>query len=256
MFLENCEILENINIGSNQFLMRVKSFKSSKIAKAGQFYMLKLKNGINILRRPISLHYVDKTNCILEFYYEAKGSGTKEISRLKKGDIIDIQGALGTGFSVDVEKKTCVIIGGGMGIAPTKLLLEQIKCKNRVIFIAGARTKEGLNILKNIDLNNIQTFLVTDDGTYGEKGNVITILKRILKEENIDMIQSCGPQKMLEGIVKLANEKQIYCEVSLEERMACGVKACVGCSIKTVDGMKKVCHDGPVFNSKIILEIA
>ena len=95
----------------------------------------------------------------------------------------------------------------------------------------------------------------SDDGSLGEKGNVISVLSRVLADEKIDMVQTCGPHKMMEAVAETSLKAGVFCEVSLEERMACGVKACVGCAIKTLDGMKKVCHDGTVFDSKIIVDV-
>ncbi|MEG2220119.1 MAG: FAD-binding oxidoreductase, partial [Cetobacterium sp.] len=127
MFLEDCKILENYQVSENYYLMKIESNKASQHSKAGQFFMLKVKNEIRILRRPISLHFVDKDKNILEFYYEVKGGGTKEFSSLEAGEVINIQGPLGKGFKTDVSGKKCVVIGGGMGIAPTKLLINDLK---------------------------------------------------------------------------------------------------------------------------------
>ncbi|MEG0135151.1 MAG: dihydroorotate dehydrogenase electron transfer subunit [Cetobacterium sp.] len=255
MFLEDCKILENYQVSENYYLMKIESNKASQHSKAGQFFMLKVKNEIRILRRPISLHFVDKDKNILEFYYEVKGGGTKEFSSLEAGEVINIQGPLGKGFKTDVSGKKCVVIGGGMGIAPTKLLINDLKKNNEVIFIAGGRDKNAIEILKNLDLEGVKTYITTDDGSAGEKGNVISALCKVLEENKIDMIQTCGPHKMMEAVATKAQEAEVFCEISLEEKMACGVKACVGCSIKTLDGMKKVCHDGPVFDSKIIVDV-
>ncbi|SJZ42071.1 dihydroorotate dehydrogenase electron transfer subunit [Cetobacterium ceti] len=255
MFLENNEIIENKYVGDRYYLMKVKSNKSWEKSKAGQFFMLKNKNEMLILRRPISLHNVDRENQILEFYYEVKGKGTVEFSNMKVGETINIQGPLGNGFTTDVENKTVVVIGGGMGIAPTKLLINELKEKNKVIFIGGGRDKGAVKILENLDLDGVKVIVTTDDGSEGIKGNVVTALKEVLQNEKIDLIQTCGPQGMMEAIGKVALENNIECELSLEERMACGVKACVGCSIKTLDGMKRVCHDGPVFDGKIIVDM-
>lgn len=255
MFLENCKILENKKIGFNYYLMKIKCDKSSNSLKAGQFYMLKLKNEARILRRPISVHYVDREKNVLEFYYEVKGGGTKEISTLSKDDMIDVQGPLGRGFSTDMKEKNCLLVGGGMGLAPLKLLIEELKLgQNKIILVAGARDKEALNIMENFNLENVEVYITTDDGSLGEKGNVLPVVSKLLEEKNIDIVQTCGPSKMMMSVANIVEKKEVLCEVSLEERMACGVKACVGCSIKTVEGMKKVCHDGPVFDSKIILK--
>ncbi|MGL5798053.1 MAG: dihydroorotate dehydrogenase electron transfer subunit [Cetobacterium sp.] len=255
MFLEDCKVLENYQVGEDYYLMKIESKKASQHSKAGQFFMLKLKNEIRILRRPISLHYADKDRNILEFYYEIKGGGTKEFKELEAGDTLNIQGPLGTGFTTALKGKKCVVIGGGMGIAPTKLLISELKKENEVIFIAGGRSKGALNILENLELEDVKTYITTDDGSLGEKGNVVSVLNRILQEEKIDIVQTCGPHKMMEAVAETSLRAGVFCEISLEERMACGVKACVGCSIKTLEGMKKVCHDGPVFDSKIIVDV-
>ena len=126
MFLEECKIIENVKISADKFLLKVKSEKSFKCVKAGQFFMLKCDS---YLRRPISVHYVDKN--ILEFYYQVKGNGTKYLSNLKKSDSINIQGALGNGFETNINNKNLLLVAGGMGIAPFKLLINNlIKNKN------------------------------------------------------------------------------------------------------------------------------
>ena len=129
MFLEDCKVLENKQVFGTYYLMKLKGEKSINVARAGQFYMLQCKGQGTILRRPISLHYIDKEKNIIEFYYEVKGLGTQEFSRLKEGDTLNLQGPLGNGFTTDVKDKTIVVVGGGMGIAPIKLLIERLKEK-------------------------------------------------------------------------------------------------------------------------------
>ena len=142
-----------------------------------------------------------------------------------------------------------------MGIAPMKLLIESLSEKNNVIFICGGRNAESVKILENMNLEGVETIITTDDGSVGRKGNVTGPLREILSERKIDGVYTCGPHIMMEFVAKTAEEFGVYCEVSLEERMACGVKACVGCSILTNQGMKKVCHDGPVFDSRIVIDV-
>ena len=254
MFLENCEILENRLIAGENYLMRVKGDKTVKAAKAGQFYMLQCKNSIYFLKRPISLHYVNKEKNELEFYYEVKGGGTKDLASMKVGEIINVQGPLGTGFTTDIANKELLVVGGGMGMAPMKLLIESLSKNNKVTFIAGGRNSIAMEIMSNFDLNNVETFITTDDGSVGTKGNVIVKMEELMKSKKFDMVFTCGPQKMMEAVAKTAKKFDTKCEISLEARMACGVKACVGCSIKTKFGMKKVCHDGPVFDSETIVD--
>ncbi len=255
MFLEDCRVLENTHVGGNYYLMKLKGEKVIESSRAGQFFMLQCKNGATLLRRPISLHYINRKENVIEFYYEVKGKGTKEFSCLSEGDFINIQGPLGHGFTTNVEGKTIVVVGGGMGIAPTKLLMESLSEKNTVIFICGGRNADSVKILKNMNLENVETIITTDDGSVGTKGNVTGPLREILQSRKIDAVYTCGPHIMMEFVAKTAEEFGVYCEVSLEERMACGVKACVGCSILTNEGMKKVCHDGPVFDSRVVIDV-
>lgn len=253
MYLEDCIVESNIKVSEKYYLMRVKSEKMIEKTKPGQFFMLKLKNEIRILKRPISIHYVDKENKILEFYYEIKGEGTKEFSKLRKNEVINIQGALGNGFNTDIKNKKCIVIGGGMGIAPIKFLAKKLMVENEVIVLLGGRDKESIKITKNFQGMDIK--IATDDGSVGRKGDLVEYLEEILKTEKVDFIQTCGPHKMMEKVGEVAMRNSIPCEISLEARMACGVKACVGCSIKTKSGMRRVCHDGPVFMADEVVEV-
>lgn len=256
MFLENCEVTANINIAGNMFLMKLKGDKSISKTKPGQFFMIQPKNGRFFLRRPISIHYVDENKNELEFYYEIKGHGTNDLACVKEKDIINVQGPLGNGFDTHIKGKNVMVVGGGMGIAPMKYLIENlIKKENRVTFIAGGRNKATLKVLSNMSLEGVTLCLTTDDGSKGSKGRVDGKLKELVKNNTYDVIFTCGPEKMMESVANIAHENDIECQVSLEARMACGVKACVGCSIKTKVGMRKVCHDGPVFDSKIIVDM-
>ena len=259
-YLENVKISENKHVGSGNYLMSIISTNivdGFSYPKAGQFYMLQLKNQIHILRRPISLHSVNHKTGKLEFLYKVLGKGTEELSSLVEGDIINIQGPLGKGFDIIENSENIIIVGGGIGLAPLKQLVEELIKKNgnkKITFIAGGRDKNVIQLLKNFNLDDekIKMIICTDDGSVGEKSNVIEILKKNLNDnKNIDIIYSCGPHKVLEIINEIANKKNIISQISMEERMACGVGACVGCSIETNEGMKKVCYDGPVFYSSI-----
>ncbi len=250
MFLQDAVIIENRESGDKKYyLLRVKVEKGLQESKPGQFFMLQCKDGSRVLRRPISLHYADRESGVLEFYYEVVGKGTKEFTLLNKGETINVQGPLGHGFDIDVEGKNILVIGGGMGIAPLKYLIEELKSKNNLTFIAGGRDSGALNIVNNISLNGFEVLETTDDGTRGRKGNTVELMKEILGEKNIDIIYTCGPHGMMKAVAKVAEANGIRCQVSLEERMACGTGACMGCSIETINGMRKVCKDGPVFES-------
>lgn len=252
MFLEDCIISDNIQICSDKYILRVKSKESYKYSKAGQFFMLKSNT---FLRRPISLHYIDDD--ILEFYYQVKGKGTEYLSTLKKDDIISIQGPLGNGFDTEVKNKKILITAGGMGIAPIKLLIEKLINNNSITLIMGGSNESAIKIIKRFDTSNIDLYITTDDGSVGDKCNAVDKTKELLKEKSFDIIYTCGPTVMMSALIKIANEKNILCYASLEERMACGVNACLGCCIELKDDkngyvLKKVCYDGPVFDAKLL----
>lgn len=253
-WVENAVIIENKKLAEGYYIMKVKSPKIAEVAVAGQFSMLQPKNEIRILRRPISIHSVDKTLGEMEYYYEVLGGGTKEFATLSEGDIINIQGPLGKGFDLNVEGKKVVAVGGGLGIAPLKELLVQLKDKNEVLHIAGGRNEKHLSILSSFP-SDIKTLVATDDGSLGHKGNTVEVLREYLKENKVDIIYTCGPHVMMEAVARVAKEYGIRCQVSLEERMACGVKACMGCSIPTTKGMQKVCYDGPVFEAEEVIDV-
>jgi dihydroorotate dehydrogenase electron transfer subunit len=253
MFLEDVKIIENINIANNYYLMRVEGIEIPKYSKPGQFFMLQTKDKSMVLRRPISLHNVEGN--YLEFYYEALGKGTKEFTTLTTGETMNIQGPLGNGFDIEIKDKNVVVIGGGMGMAPIKYLTKVLSEKNNLTFIGGGRNEGAIKITDRFDFENIEKIIVTDDGSFGKKGNTVDALKEILKKKKIDIIYTCGPHKMMEAIGKVAQENNIRCQISLEERMACGIKACVGCSILTKKGMQRVCYDGPVFESTDIVDV-
>ena len=252
MFLENCNIIDNIKIENDKYLLRIKSNKAYKISKAGQFFMLESNT---FLRRPISIHYIE--NDIIEFYYQVKGEGTKYLSRLKKDDTINIQGPLGNGFDTSIKNKKILIIAGGMGLAPMKLLIENL-INNNITLIMGGANENAIKIIKRFDLSRINLYITTDDGSVGDKTNVIEKTKELLENNDFDIVYTCGPNIMISKLIKLIKSikyKNITCYASLEERMACGVNACLGCCIETNDKEKplqKICYDGPVFNCDIL----
>lgn len=254
MFLEDCNVLENLNIADDYYLLRIKSAKAFNYTKPGQFYMLKCGR---YLRRPISVHFVNEN--ILEFYYQVKGAGTKYISELKSGSFINIQGPLGNGFSTNIKNKNLLILSGGVGIAPMRFLIDKLRGYNKVSFIAGFNKRSGAKIISNFDLDRLDSYIATDDGSIGLKGSAIDRMVELFKEKEtlgikFDKIYICGPKVMIEKSLKISLENKIDTEVSLEEKMACGVNACLGCSVKTNYLMKKVCYDGPVFDGNVILD--
>jgi len=190
---------------------------------------------------------VNREEKSFEILYEIKGEGTRFLSQYEEADDLDILGPLGNGFKIDLNIKNAILVAGGIGIAPLTFLAEElVKEKINVTLILGSKTK------LDIPLSAIgyKLLICTEDGSEGTKGLATDLLNEFVRAQNFAPLQiyACGPKAMLKAVAQITN-----CQVSLEEIMACGVGACLGCAVKTKDGYKMVCKDGPVFNSEDII---
>ena len=242
----NATILENKEIATDIFSMVIKSKELSQNAKAGQFVKLYPNNNKNLLPRPISICEINKEKETLRLVYQILGEGTKLFSTMQKDDEIKVLGNCGNGYKLN-EGNVHILVGGGIGVPP---LLETCKqLKGEKIVILGFRDEPFL--IEDFEKTGAKVYIATDSGKVGFKGNVV----QLMKSENIkgDFIYSCGPKVMLEALTDYAKENNINAQVSMEERMACGIGACVGCVVKILENgqpvFKKVCKDGPVFDS-------
>lgn len=219
------------------------------LAKAGQFVEVYPDNGVNLLARPISICEINKSEGILRLVFQIVGKGTKLFSKLKSGDNIRVLGPCGKGYNL--KEGNVLLVGGGIGVPPLLEACKQIKGEKTVVL--GFRS--GKFLADEFEKYGAKVFVATDDGSVGFKGNVVDLLKH----ENLsaDVIYSCGPKIMLKFLSMWAEEQNIECQVSMEERMACGIGACVGCVVKIKNGdswtHKKVCKDGPVFDSREVV---
>lgn len=204
--------------------------------KPGQFYMIKGWNSLDpFLPRPISIANLNKDK--ITFLYEVRGRGTHIISSLQKGNKLSILGPLGNGFSYDNVKKIA-IVSGGIGIAPMVYLGE--KLKSHVDLYAGFRDHTYYIDAFSKNIENV--YISTEDGSKGHKGYIVDILE----PEKYDLIYTCGPAPMMKSVMKVC-EGKVPVYISMESRMACGIGACLGCTIDTVNGVERVCKEGPVF---------
>ncbi len=228
-------ILKNDKINEDIFKLVV-DFSDDNILP-GQFFMLKTLNNEFLLPRPISINDFDEKTAT--FLYRTEGFGTGVVSRLKKGDEIQLFGPLGNGF--DVEKLTgkIALIGGGIGIAPLFKLAKSLKEKPDIYLGFRDEVYEIDEFAKHANKLEIST----EDGSVGKKGYVTSLLDF----KQYDVIVTCGPDVMMEAIMKECEKSEVKCIVSLEKRMACGIGACLGCVVETTSGMKRVCKEGPVF---------
>lgn len=228
--------------------------EAARTARPGQFVSVYTADASKLLPRPISICEIDKENGRLRVVYRVTGpkTGTEEFSKLKAGDIIPVIGPLGNGFPYEkAEGKKVFLMGGGIGVPPILELAKQMDCEKKQI-VVGYR--DAQTFLKEEFEQSGELYISTEDGSVGTKGNVMDAIRENALEA--DMIYACGPTPMLRAIKQYAEENGIECYISLEERMACGIGACLACVCKSKDidahsqvHNKRVCKDGPVFLS-------
>jgi dihydroorotate dehydrogenase electron transfer subunit len=219
----------------------------------GQFVeVLVTDSPTTFLRRPISINYVDRANNELWLLVATVGDGTRSMARLKAGDTMNCVMPLGNSFTFpQLKSEKLLLVGGGVGTAPLLYFGQKLADEGfQPIFLLGARTA---NDLLQLDMFSRlgRVYFTTEDGSAGEKGFVTQ--HSILTREHFDHIYTCGPKPMMVSVARYANSKDIDCEASLENMMACGVGACLCCVEKTDEGNLCVCKEGPVFNIKKLL---
>ena len=227
--------------------------EAAKTARPGQFISMYTNDGSKLLPRPISICEIDTETSKLRVVYRvtAEKTGTEQFSKMKAGDTLPIIGPLGNGFPLEAGKgKRAFLIGGGIGVPPILELAKQLDCEKQIIM--GYRDAD--TFLKEQFEENGTVYISTEDGSVGTKGNVMDAIRENGLEA--DIIYACGPTPMLRAIKQYAEEQGIECYISLEERMACGIGACLACVCQSKEkdhhsniNNKRICKDGPVFLS-------
>lgn len=247
---EVCKIVSQDKIAEDIFSCWIESKNIANEAVPGQFVSLYCADKSRLLPRPISICEIDKNRGAIRLVYRTAGAGTEEFAKLVSGCEIDVLGPLGNGFPMDeLVGKKVFLIGGGIGIPPMLEVAKQIK--GEPIAICGYRDETYLVD----DLSaNAKVFIATEDGSAGSKGNVLDAIKA--NDLVAEIIFACGPTPMLKAIKEYALANNIECYISMEERMACGVGACLACICQTKEkdnhsnvNNKRICKDGPVFLS-------
>lgn len=264
-FRENAKIVKAQSLSKGIYEIWFETENIAKEARAGQFISVYSNDGSKLLPRPISICRIEGND--LRIVYRVAGKGTEEFSKMKAGEYLNIQGPLGNGYDISAIKsfveenggkfKKAVLFGGGIGIPPMLQLAISINGETGCECQAVLGYRDSDNFLKNEfeNVDNCNVYIATEDGSVGTKGNVLDAVR----ENNIeaDVIFACGPIPMLRAIKAYALENDIPCFISLEERMACGVGACLACVCKSVEkdehsqvNNKRICKEGPVFNAK------
>lgn len=237
--------------GIFDFTVECREFASE--AQPGQFAHLLVPG--KTLRRPISICDADPERGTLRLVFQIRGEGTEVLSRFQEGQTLDILAPLGHGFTLGNPSRQAVFVGGGIGVPP--LLMAAKPFGKNATVILGFRSRNAVILKEDFEKAGCRVILCTDDGSEGLHGLVTEPLKEVLGEKK-DTVFACGPTPMLRGVAKEAKSREIPCQLSLEERMGCGVGACLvcACKIKKADGEETylhVCKDGPVFNAEEVV---
>jgi dihydroorotate dehydrogenase electron transfer subunit len=274
-------IIFNRKVTGDYYKMRIRCPGIADKTKPGQFVMVRVTEAFDpLLRRPLGIHKVcseqdtaktNKSPTCIELLYRRVGKGTLILSNKQKGEFIDLTGPLGNGFSIDNNLQTAILVAGGIGVAPLLSLAQKLKgcksttsAKTSLIALLGAKTSADILCRTDLKKMGARVAVSTEDGSSGTKGLVTDLLPCFLEELPLVkqkglFLYACGPLPMLYALSKFAKTRNLPCQVSLETRMACGVGACLGCTIPTrSDGSRlttyqRGCKEGPVFDSSVIL---
>lgn len=242
-------VTDMVKLADGVYSMWVEAREIAEAAEAGQFVAVYSKDGSRLLPRPISLCEIDKEKGALRLVFRVVGAGTEEFSRLAKGDQVEVMGPLGNGFWE--EGTEAILIGGGIGIPPMLELAKTLSAAGKKVnVVLGYRDCHDFLAEEFKAYANV--YLATEDGSLGTKGNVLDAIRA--EGVNGDILYACGPLPMLRGVKAYAAEKGIKAQISMEEKMACGIGACLACVCQSKDvdhhthvHNKRVCKDGPVF---------
>jgi dihydroorotate dehydrogenase electron transfer subunit len=252
-------VLSNQVLQDKIFKLTLASSVIAKRAKPGNFVHIRVSdNDHPLLRRAFSIHAVEKSKNEFEILFKVVGKGTEILSKKNPGDRLNVLGPVGNSFFLPKKTEEVMLVAGGMGIAPLWFLLAKLigrSHRNKLIFFLGARTKRELVYAERLKETGAGAIVATDDGSMGRKGMVTEVFLKEIKRKRCDhrklAVYSCGPQMMLQRMAEIAKKLDLYCQVSLETHMACGVGACWGCAARQKDGTyKRVCADGPVFDAR------
>ncbi len=248
------KLIKKTALAENIYSFTIECPEAAELTRCGQFVHI-LSPGFTLLL-PISVCEIDRAAGTLRVVFLVKGDGTRAISRINEGEYVDMIAPLGNGYSVSSvpESGRVIVVGGGIGVPP---LLQTAKQSDNVTAILGFRSYGNIILANEFRKICREVIICTDDGSVGEKAIVTAPLKRELEKGDVSAVFACGPTRMLNAVADMTKDYGVFCEVSLEERMGCGVGACVGCVARIrrngEEKLLRVCKDGPVFNAEEVL---
>ncbi len=247
--MTEARVLSQEDLGGGIYSMWIRTPEIARQARAGQFITLYTKDASRLLPRPLSICETDRQKGALRLVYRVAGAGTREFAAYTEGDAVTVMGPLGNGFPAVPAGKKALLVGGGIGIPPLLQLAKELVCEKTAVL--GYRDRI---FLEKDFAPYCAVEIAAEDGRAGVKGNVLDAIRE--KNLTADVILACGPVPMLRALKEYAGERDLQCYLSLEERMACGVGACLGCVCGSSEAdahsrvcYKRVCRDGPVFSA-------
>lgn len=252
------DILDNNELAPSYYKLTLQCPVLAHSVNPGQFIMLKVSEAYDpLLRRPFSIHRVDGEQ--VQLLYQVVGKGTQLMSQMRPGEVLDVLGPLGNGFTLQPGIAQAMLIGGGVGVAPLLFWAQElVRHKLKLLLFIGGKNKADLLAVEDFRQLGAQLYLATEDGSAGHTGKVTETVKDYLtsgESTAATAVFACGPKAMLAQVAGLAKPYELPCQLSLDVVMACGVGACMGCVVKAGDSGDyiRVCKEGPVFEASRIL---
>ena len=271
-----CEVVENLAVGDDTFRMVVRSPEIAGEVKPGQFVSVRYEGTEAYLRRPFSICAVNLAQGAFEILYQIKGKGTQIMSRYRAGEFVDVLGPLGNGFQTKALKSgRAAIIGGGIGVFPLLLLARKLQADMQELpdIYLGYRDQSRVLLQQEFTECSSNLIVMTEDGSVGGRGYVTEPFQRRCEEEQnapaYQMVYACGPETMLRSVQRICADQRMELQLSLEQRMGCGIGACLVCACALTDKAEKaagtgdvrensmryghVCKEGPVFRGDEVI---
>jgi dihydroorotate dehydrogenase electron transfer subunit len=251
--LERVEVVANDRVATGVGLVVLHAPRTAEAVCPGQFIHLRISDRTSaMLRRPFSVHRTRGER--IEILYQVLGTGTRMLAECAAGEQMDLIGPLGHGWDIPQDIAHALLVAGGLGAAPLGMLADELAARGVAVTVAaGAPSEERLLARDLFERVARRVEIATDDGSCGTHGLVTGVCESLLADEALDLVYTCGPEPMQRIVAAQAAAAGVPCQVSLERLMACGIGACLSCVVRTSEGLKRACVDGPVFDAGVVL---